>query len=145
MRIYKYYIGIDCGVKTGISIWSRVENKLVLVDSMRILEAMAYITGFVTQDKKEILVRIEDPRLRKWIPAMGSESRERGRNQGAGSIKRDAQIWEEFLVAENIPHEFVAPKNNRTKTKADYFKKITGWSSPTNEHGRDAAMLVFGY
>jgi len=31
-----------------------------------------------------------------------------------------------------------------TKLTADQFKRITGWHGRTNEHGRDAAMLVFG-
>ena len=30
-----------------------------------------------------------------------------------------------------------------TKSKADTFKKLTGWTGRTNEHARDAAMLVF--
>ena len=29
--------------------------------------------------------------------------------------------------------------------KADTFKTYTGWENPTNEHSRDAAMLVFNY
>lgn len=44
-----------------------------------------------------------------------------------------------------IPFELVAPKNNKTKVSADYFKKLTGWEGRTNEHERDCAMLVFGY
>ena len=31
-----------------------------------------------------------------------------------------------------------------TKLSAEQFRRITGWTEQTNEHGRDAAMLVFG-
>ena len=86
------------------------------------------------------LERFEDARLRKWIPQIkGKEVL-----QGVGSVKRDAGIWEDFLRDLGVPFEMVAPKNNITKLSADSFRKITGWQSKTNEHSRDAAMLVFG-
>ena len=65
--------------------------------------------------------------------------------QGAGSIKRDAKIWEDFLMDIGVNHEMISPAKNRTKLKADTFKTYTGWENPTNEHSRDAAMLVFNY
>lgn len=44
-----------------------------------------------------------------------------------------------------IAFEMVAPKNNKTKVTHEYFTKLTGWGKPTNEHSRDAAMLVYGH
>ena len=63
--------------------------------------------------------------------------------QGVGSVKRDAQIWEDWCIEQEFNYIMVHPKANATKTKADLFKKITGWTGRTNEHARDAAMLVF--
>lgn len=63
---------------------------------------------------------------------------------GAGSIKRDAKIWQDFLEDGKYNFEMVAPKNNTTKLRADVFSKMTNWKDKTNEHSRDAAMLVFG-
>lgn len=37
-----------------------------------------------------------------------------------------------------------APKNNRTKLTAEQFNRLTGWTARTNEHSRDAAMLIWG-
>ena len=37
------------------------------------------------------------------------------------------------------------PKRNITKMSQEYFKQLTGWKKQTNEHSRDAAMLVFGF
>ena len=91
-------------------------------------------------EKSDIVqVRLEDARKRKWFGDSGRE-----RLQGAGSVKRDCVIWEEFLNDRKIPYMLIAPKNNSTKLSAESFKKITGYSGRTNEHTRDAAMLVFG-
>ena len=38
----------------------------------------------------------------------------------------------------------VDPTNNRTKLNAEQFKRITKYQGQTNEHNRDAAMLVYG-
>jgi hypothetical protein len=60
-------------------------------------------------------------------------------------VKRDCQIWEDYLTDLRIPFEMVAPKNNATKLTAEQFRRITGYEGKTNEHGRDAAMLVYGF
>ena len=70
---------------------------------------------------------------------------ERKKLQGVGSVKRDASIWEDYLTDLGIEFEMVAPKRNVTKLSQDRFKAMTGWKNRTNEHGRDAAMLVFGF
>ena len=92
-------------------------------------------------EENTIFVRVEDSRQRKWFGKAGREQL-----QGAGSIKRDVyRDWEDFLMDIGVNHEMVSPAKNRTKLKADTFKTYTGWGNPTNEHSRDAAMLVFNY
>lgn len=93
----------------------------------------------------QVFIRIEDARQRIWIPRQKTESAERGRREGAGYVKAHCAIWEDFCIRIGIPHELVAPKNNKTKVTAVYFKKLTGWDKQTNDHERDAAMLVVGY
>lgn len=131
-------IGIDTGVNTGIAVWNSQERKLLSVSTMQIDEAMEYVMYLADEHHNEVMVYFEDARLRKWVTG-GRE-----KLQGAGSIKRDAKIWEDFLTRKNISFKAVAPKNNITKTNAIYFKKLTGWSQLTSEHARDAAMLVVG-
>jgi hypothetical protein len=128
------YIGIDPGVNTGIAIWHTGLKKFLLIASMPILDAMNEVFGY-----PKAVVYIEDARLRKWFGNSGKE-----RLQGAGSIKRDCQIWEDFLKNNEILHYWVAPKNNKTKMDAATFKAMTNHFERTNEHGRDAAMLIFG-
>lgn len=135
---YNVYIGIDPGVTTGIGIWYPADKEFKVVDSDRFAVVLRLVLAF--DKKRDFFVRIEDARLRKWFGNAGAEQL-----QGAGSIKRDCGLWQEFLELENIPHEFVAPKNNKTKYTAQAFKRLTGWPERTNEHARDAAMLVFGF
>lgn len=134
------YIGIDPGTHTGIAVWSSKERKLLSVETKGMYEATEDILALAERyGPDNILVRFEDARKRNWFGNSGREQL-----QGAGSIKRDCSLWEEFLTAKNIPFAAVAPKANRTKMKQEAFAKYTGWAKRTSEHARDAAMLVFG-
>ena len=105
---------------------------------------MDVVEALAKANPGEVRARVEDARQRKWIPNMGSFRNEIGRAKGAGSVERDCSIWEDFLADIGIPCEMVAPKNNVTKLRQEAFSNLTGWTQRTNEHERDAAMLVFG-
>lgn len=136
----KIYIGIDTGSNTGIAIWSQEENKLIHVETVKIHRAMKIVEAHIEQyGTEKIVVRFEDARLRKWYGNSGRE-----KLQGAGSVKRDAVIWQDFLAELGVENKAIAPANNTTKMSADQFKRTTGWTGKTNEHGRDAAWLVYG-
>jgi len=142
---YKFLIGIDTGVNTGICAYNRHEKKIYFIATMMIHEAMEKIANWHKTYPGQLFVRVEDARLRKWIPKQKDMKAELGRREGAGSVKRDAQIWEGFLKGIGVPYEMVPPKNNKTKTDASLFVKLTGYDMQTSNHSRDAAMLVFGY
>ena len=76
-------------------------------------------------DEYDVKVYYEDARMRHWFGKSGRE-----KLMGAGSVRRDSQIWETFCKELDIPFVAVAPKDNMTKLDAKAF-------------GRDAAMLVF--
>lgn len=135
---HTFIIGIDAGVKTGLAIWSKEDKKLVQVETTKIHRAMQIITNY-HREGKQLQVRVEDARKRKWYGNAGRE-----KLQGAGSVKRDCTIWEDFLKDAGIPYEMVAPKNNRTKLDKEMFTMLTKYTGMTSEHSRDAAMLVFG-
>lgn len=116
-------------------------GKLIEVCSMKACQAETEVGlefARVASVGGTLKIYIEDARQRKWVTG-GCE-----KLQGVGSVKRDCQRWQEFCEYHGIDFELVAPKNNRTKTTASEFKRITGWQQRTNEHGRDAAMLIFG-
>jgi hypothetical protein len=136
---YTHYIGIDAGRNTGFAVYSMASKAFSRVSTLKIHRAMEEILQLHSQGNV-LLVRVEDARKRKFFGHTGREML-----QGAGSVKRDCSIWEDFLEDHKIPYELVPPKNNQTKMDADTFVKMTRYSGKTNVHGRDAAMLVYGY
>ena len=138
-------VGIDTGTNTGLALWDCDSRKFLSIESCDILDAIDVVRQLVAVNgKDQVLVRFEDARQRKWIPREHDMSQRVGRAIGAGHVQRDAAIWEEFCKKEGIQYEAVAPKHNATKMSAGTFKGLTKWEERTNEHERDAAMLVFG-
>lgn len=134
----KLIVGIDTGVQTGYAIWNKTNRVLIEVTTVKIHIAMERV--LILHEQFDVLIRFEDARLRKWFGNSGKEQL-----QGAGSIKGDAVIWEDFCKDKGIKYECVAPRHNVTKLTAASFRAITKWPEVTNNHGRDAAMLVYGF
>ena len=129
-------VGLDTGTHTGFAVWDKGKKQLIELSTLKIHRAMERVRELSVSD--EIVVYFEDARLRTWFGNAGREAL-----QGAGSVKRDCSIWEDFLTDLGVEWHAVAPKNNATKLNATFFEKITGWKGRTSEHSRDAAMLVF--
>lgn len=132
-------VGLDPGVRTGFAVWSRETRALTAVETVGITQAMTLIRTMADAGSLHS-VRFEDARLRTWFGARGREAL-----QGAGSIKRDCSIWDEFLSGlVGVPFLPVSPQGKGRKLDAAAFARLTGWQGRTSEHGRDAAMLVWG-
>lgn len=137
-EIKRTLIGIDPGVKTGVAVWSCKDQRFIDIGTFSIINAMAEVKKVMIYGK-HIELWFEDSRLRKWF---GDNSRDK--LQGAGSIKRDCSIWQEFCEVNKIKYKTIAPGKGQTKWPADYFRLVTGWTKRTSEHARDAATLIFG-
>lgn len=134
------FIGIDTGVHTGFAVWHSDTKYLAEVSTMTITQAMERVKMIADiRGKDNIRLFIEDARQRKWFGNAGRE-----KLQGAGSVKRDSRIWEDWCREQGLQYRMVAPKNNRTKLTVSQFKLLTKWTGATSEHARDAALLVFG-
>lgn len=148
MRITQpYIIGIDPGTTTGMCIYYKPEKRICNLTSGTLLQCLFLLRESIWWDRinnDQVFIRMEDARLRTWIPRQKTASRELGRREGAGYVKAHCAIWEDWFKMVGIPHELVEPKRNKTKVDAAYFKKLTGWTGQTNEHSRDAAMLIVG-
>lgn len=136
--------GIDPGIRTGLAIWNCDEQKLTYLRTVKIYHALRIMCDFIewsypSDSHYHFEIWFEDARLRTWF---GNADREK--LQGAGSIKRDCSIWQEFCEYYKIPFKAIKPAAGNTKWDAEYFKKITGWTGRTSQHSRDAAVLVFG-
>ena len=136
MKKYKYIIGIDSGTNTGFAIWDTKDKRFDRLETVKVHAAILQIAALDKEQLSDTLIRVEDARLRKWFGNSGKE-----KLQGAGSIKRDAVIWEDFLKDINANYQMVAPKNNLTKLTEVSFKNLTKWAGETNYHSRDAGML----
>ena len=136
-------IGIDPGVNTGLAVWDTVSRSFLDIRCSGIVDAMRYLAEL--QSERQIgLVVFEDARQRKWIPREKDLAQFRGRAMGAGSVKRDCSIWEEWCRTYRIDFVATPPRQGMTKLTDAYFRGLSGYDGRTNEHGRDAAMLVIG-
>jgi hypothetical protein len=131
-------VGIDPGALTGIAMWCDKTHRLTEVGSLSIIAAMARCE-ILHRSNYLHSITMEDARLRTWFGTKGVEAL-----QGAGSIKRDCSIWTEWAEFHGVILRSVKPAAGATKWNAQKFARLTGWTGRTNEHGRDAALLVLG-
>ena len=135
------WFGIDPGVNTGLALVQ--DGELKVVETVNIVRAMGRILAAFNACE-DITVVFEDARQRQWLPRERNASEYRGKLMGAGSVKRDCEIWEEFCNVYGIKYVAVPPRAGATKWDADTFRNVTGWKGRTSNHARDAALLVFG-
>ena len=136
----KLYIGIDPGTKTGFAVWDPQLKRFTEIRTMMIHQAMIHVNELDSDPDNVLFLRIEDARTWK-----GFGKQVYGRDQGAGSIKRDCSIWEDFCKDMGLNFEMTNLTYHLKKLTQVSFKIITGHKEKTSEHARDAAMLVFEY
>lgn len=132
-------IGIDPGIVSGFAIYETNQKALTEVTSVKLFKLFELLKW--QHYNEEVAVYIEDPHT--WKP-FGKMVHNASVLQGAGAVKQTFNHIVELMDHLKIPYFKTKLQGSMKKTKADYFNKITGWEGKTNEHGRDAAMLVFG-
>ena len=98
-----FYIGIDPGTHTGMAVWDSKEGKFLSLETLPIHRAMVEVMNL--RIGREILVVFEDARQRKWYGKGDTNAK----LQGAGSVKRDCSIWEDFCKDYGIPFRAIPP------------------------------------
>lgn len=136
------WFGIDPGVNTGVAMWK--DGELKVVETVGIIRAMCRVLAAWEASDDDVTVVFEDARQRQWLPRERSASEYRGKLMGAGSVKRDCDIWEEFCNVYGIKFIAQPPRAGATKWDAETFRNVTGYTGRTSNHARDAAILVFG-
>ena len=135
----RYYIGIDPGLNTGVAIWDSERREFEYVQTLKIHNAMQM---FLQMPEGERMVIVEDARKRKHDKGLIPE-----KAQGAGSVKRDCKIWEDFLTDLEIPFQLKAPNGKLNAlaqaSNLQMWQRNTKWTERTSEHARCAAMLVW--
>jgi hypothetical protein len=133
----RYAIGIDPGMNNGFAIYDR---QLAQITHCTCLPLHVLFDTLKSWQKNGIEVFIENPNT--WI-SFGSKKKSDARLQGAGAVKQTYRHIVEFLDDYEIAYTPTKLQGNLKKVSRDYFAKITGYTDKTNEHGRDAAMIVF--
>lgn len=134
------YIGIDPGTHTGMAVWDSEERVFLSLETLPIHKALDEVRRIAGENEGNVQLFFEDARQRTWF-GRGNVS---AKAQGAGSVKRDCSIWEDFCQDLGIPFMATHPVKGGTKVSAAYFKMISNYQGRTSGHARDAAMLVIG-
>ena len=134
------YIGIDPGTHTGVAIWDTKERNLLSLETLPIHQALIKVMMWRDRVGHDLQVVFEDARQRTWFGKGDTNAK----LQGAGSVKRDCSIWEDFCKDYGIHYWAKPPGKGMTKVTSDYFRTISGYQGRTSNHARDAAMLVIG-
>lgn len=132
------YIGIDPGTHTGLAIWDSRKGEFLSLETLPIHRALQVVQYMATTSSAVVV--FEDARQRTWF----GKGDINAKAQGAGSVKRDCSIWEDFCKDYDIRFEARPPIKGATKVTAEYFKMISHYQGRTSSHSRDAAMLVIG-
>lgn len=137
-------VAIDPGTTTGFSVYSKKDKKWLMCEQMLIHEAIFSIRTMVELNiGNEIHIIVEDARNISGLYK---------NKLGAGSIRRDCSIWEDYLDSikkhwKNVHTSYVRPTGNRfLKMDADAWAKYAKWDKKIpGEHARDSATYLFKY
>jgi hypothetical protein len=143
-------IGID--PSKGVAIYNRDAKRLMALINTDFWDIIEIIRTHIILGK-EFVVVCEAPHLNQPV-WHATSNRDRGISsvpmygkicQNVGMNKQDAKRIIEYCELRKIKIITQRP-NARSMTKLDkeMFERITGWDKNSNEHTRDAAMLVFG-
>ena len=145
MNTAKLFIGIDPGKTTGMALWVP-GDKLLRLHSGSFWEIYYDVLQY---DKECTVIVVEDPnKNRPVFPRHGASKKEIIKiAQNVGMNKRDAQLLIEGFRLEGYTVVQVKPrgsKYSRGKMDAKQFSAMTGYKGSSNQHNRDAALLVYG-
>ncbi len=137
-------IGIDPGEQTGIAIFRNL--KLASLDTIKPEEIQDWLTVFHEREKIERVI-YEDNRLTRFIfsaakhndksPAYGRKiARNVGQNGAWGKVI-DYTCGKLGIISHGI-----SPKGKGEKISAEKLFELTGYAESSNQHKRDAAMVV---
>lgn len=147
----RFYIAIDPGVSTGMAVWDSYLKQIVDIWTTDFWGCIDYIEDFREKHNMfDIKVVIENPNGNKPVffkKGVNSQAMARKVGQDVGSNKREASLLIEYFERKHIAYTAIVPKKKSTgsgKITQEYFKKLSGWTKRTNQHERDAAMMILG-
>lgn len=129
-------LGIDPGRYTGLAIF--YEGKLSQLYTVEPVD----IVSILSNNKPDRVI-YEDSRLQSkvWTSVKGAAALKIARN--IGEIDAWCSLINAICDRLNIPCHGISPKGKGAKLDAEQFARLTGWSSSSNQHERDAAHVAW--
>lgn len=152
MKRPRVFIGIDGSMNNcGMAWWRREDGKGVFegfrtTDFWNCIEALDSARNESIIRREYLLVVIEDPAQNKPVFARKGVNPQAMLKiaQNVGMVKAATELIVQYCERKGIAVEKVRPtKKSMTKLTAEKFKALTGCDFKTNEHTRDAAMIVY--
>lgn len=144
MKFYAY-IGIDPGATTGFALWLPNE-KLLKLQSFDFWDTVYELNNYFTLYEQRLLVVIEAAwKIKTSYRRHDDESPQRGMlkiNRNVGSANREAELLAQYVKRNQVQILEITP--NARKIGCVQFRQLTGYTGQTNQHTRDAGMLVWG-
>jgi hypothetical protein len=136
-------IGIDPDVnKSGVARYNKLNKELGLT-TLTFFELFDYLS--YEKGKIDIKILIEAGWLNKsnWHTENKNKYISTMIGNRTGANHETGRKIVEMCEYLKLKYELIIPK--KSKVNHEYFKKLTGITSKTNQEERDAAMLVWGY
>lgn len=153
---FRFVIGIDPGVKTGIAIWDRESSRLVMVETMDFWGVMLPLVcdidnllpgNVIRNTNTEFVVEIAHyaPTFRERRGKATSVGTADRMSRNVGGVTREAQLLVAGLRAcgYTVTERRPIGKAKRAADDVEQFERQTGWTERTSQHARDAARLCF--
>lgn len=136
---HRTILGIDPGASTGVAVY--IDGKLNRLETIEPWQIPRLFDGFRVDR-----VVFEDSRLTSFMfttaPSRAAALK-MARNVG------EIDAWSKLICAVceqlNIPAHGISPKQKGAKLDAKAFERLTGWTSQSNQHERDAAAVAWPY
>jgi hypothetical protein len=150
----QYLIGIDPGVSTGICLYDRDSKRICELKTTDFWNGFDWVLENAAPGTTEII--IEAPVKSAMYARQEGNAAKGGKGYGnrmmsnAASNAREAELLADGLERANFKVHRVRPKRHKSadgssgKISAAEIKEETGYEASTNQHTRDAIMLVYG-
>ena len=136
-----FYVGIDTGKNTGLAVWDSEKKRFDLIKPCDFHDCIYAIVG--NYPPRYTVIRVELSQT-KAVWHKGKRTDMKKNNTIAvnvGMVRRESELMLEMLTMAGYK---VIPVKPSGKIDANVFEKITGYKGRTNQHTRDAAMMVYG-
>jgi hypothetical protein len=139
----RYTLGLDPGRDTGVAVFDRETDKITLARSVTFWGFFREILPSYPPDSADVI--IEDARLNKSLYARHDNQNAGTREaigRKVGSVQAESRLIIEGLRL--MGYNVLPIKPSGQKWDAVMLKRMTGITTRTNEHVRDAIRFCYG-